>query len=141
MKLNVTKNFDLRNINLDLSRELNVGIDYIAADIEEGIDSGGNFGKPFVRNAPSTVKKKGFDKPLQETGSMKDADKMIKTKATSNKQVASLRPNSRNIDKVEWNNYGTETIPARKFWGISKDAEKKVLTFISQKIDRELKNA
>jgi len=141
MKLNVTKNFNLNNISLDLSRELNIGIDMIAADIEQGIDQGGNMGKSFERNAPMTIKKKGFDHPLLETGNMKNADKMIKSKATKTHQTATLKPSPNNINKVVYNNFGTPTIPKREFWGISKDSEKKILAAVNQKLEREINNA
>ena len=141
MKLNVTKNFNLRNIKLDLSRELNVSIDYIAADIERGIDQSRQFGKGFVPNAEFTIKKKGFDHPLKETGNMKKVSNMVKTKATKTRQVATLRPSADNLDKAEYNNFGTKTIPARQFWGISEDSEKEALAFAERKIMEELKNA
>ena len=141
MKLDITKNFNLKNIKLDLSRELNVSIDYIAADIEQGIDQGQQFGKGFLPNAASTIKKKGFNHPLKDTGSMKKASGMIKTKATKERQIATLRPSSKNLDKAEYNHFGTETIPARPFFGISEDSEKKCLAFAAQKIEKELRNA
>ena len=55
----VSKNFNLKKIKLDLSEELNDGIDIIARDIEKGIDRGAQFNKPFKRNVDSTIKKKG----------------------------------------------------------------------------------
>lgn len=141
MKMDITKNFNLKNISLDLSREMNVSIDYIASDIEQGIDQGRQFGKNFLPNAEKTVKKKGFNHPLKETGIMKNANKMDKTRAKEYDKAAILAPSEENLDKVAYNNYGTDTIPARQFWGISEDAEKKSLAFAEQKIERELRDA
>jgi len=141
LQLNITKNFNLKNIKLDFSRPLNIAIDYIAKDIEKGIEAGQQDGRAFQDNAPATVKKKGFNKPLVETGEMKDSSQFIKVKATTQNQRAILRPNANNIKKVDWNHNGTQTIPARKFWLISKDAEKKALDFASQYLQKEIRDA
>lgn len=139
MKIN--KNFNLKNIKLDLHNELNDGLDVIADDIQKGIQQGRQFGAPFIRNADSTIKKKGFDHPLKETGLMMNPNKMIKRKASRGRQIAKLYPNEERTDIAYWNHEGTDDIPARPFWGISKDAEKRILAKVDQEIERELRRA
>ena len=135
IKAKVSKTFNLKKIKLDLSDELNDGIKVISKDIEYGIDKGVQFNKPFKRNAPSTIKKKGFDKPLEETGLMKDASKMIVSKATTKKQESSLLPNSKRIKIASYNQED------REFWGISDNAERKVITMVKNKIRKNIKKS
>lgn len=137
----VKRNFNLNNIKLDFHKELNKGIRIIADDIELGIHKGSQFGKGFKRNAKSTIKKKGFDHPLKDTGLMMDSGKMVKTKATRTHQVAVLAPNEKRTDIGFWNDRGTATIPARPFWGISKKADKHIMKLIEFEIVKELKRA
>ena len=78
LTMNVTKNFDLSKMNFKLTDELNRGIDMVAVDIEDGINKGSQFGKPFQRNAELTIKKKGYDWPLKQSGLMKDSGVFLK---------------------------------------------------------------
>jgi len=139
--MKVIKNFDLDNITLDLSKELNDAVDVIALDIQRGIEKKRQFGKKFAKNADSTIRKKGFDHPLYDTGLMFNADAMIKTKATPVKQQATLSPNEKRIDIAFWNDSGTDTIPARHFWGISQKAEKEILVRAVARIHQILESA
>ena len=139
--MKIRRNFNLNKIKLDLSKVLNTGIKIISSDIQQGIERGSQFGRAFVPNAPSTVKKKGFNHPLKHTGLMMNAGKMIKGKATRNKQTATLSPHERRIDIAFWNDQGTDNIPARPFWGISEKAEKNILKMAEQEIETELKRA
>ena len=141
MEMSVQANFNLNRIKLDLTDELNDGLDIIAKDIESGIKRGAQFNKPFKRNAEKTVKKKGFDHPLKHTELMMDAKKMIKDRARKSRQEAILMPNERRQDIAAWNQEGTDHIPPRPFFGISKDAERKIILNAKQKIEREVKYA
>jgi hypothetical protein len=115
----VTRNFDLSKIKLDLHRELNQGIDIIADNISEGIDTGGQFGKKFKEIEPETGKRKGHFQPLIEDGILRDADRMQKTKATPAKQEATLLPAEERVDISFWHNTGAKPNPKREHWGIS----------------------
>ena len=137
----VSKNFNLNNIKLDFSKELNEGMDVIALDIEKGIARGSQFGKPFKRNAPATIKKKGFDHPLKHKGLMMDSGKMIKTKARRSRQVAIVSPNEDRVDIGFWNDRGTARIPSRPFWGISQKADREIMIRVKARIHQELKRA
>ena len=134
----VTKNFDLRKLKLDLHRELNQGIDIIAENIEESIDNGQQFGMAFAPNKPATVKRKGHNKPLIDTGLMKDEGRMRKTKATTAKQEATLLPNHQRESIGFWNDQGTPNIPSRKFWGISVRADNKIDKIIDKAIRKSI---
>lgn len=141
LDVKIEKHFNLANIKLDFSKELNEGIDVIALDIQKGIERGSQFGKSFKRNAPATIRRKGFDHPLKEKGIMMDSGRMMKTKAKSSYQVAKLVPNVERIDIAHWNQEGTDTIPARPFWGISNKAEREIMIRAKARIHQELKNA
>ena len=139
--MKVKKNFNLNNIKLDFSKELNEGIDVIALDIQRGIEKGSQFGKTFKKNKPSTIKRKGFDHPLKNTGLMMDANRMIKTKARRSRQMATLTPNIKRIDIGYWNDSGTDTIPARPFFGISEKAEREIMVRVTARLHQELVRA
>jgi hypothetical protein len=139
--MKITKDFDLGRVSLDLSKELNDGIDIIADDINKGIEEKQQFGKAFPDNAESTEKKKGFNHPLKDTGLMKDPDRMIKKKATRTRQVAELYPNERRANIAYWNQNGTDRIPRRPFWGISEDAKKRIFRLVERRIDKALRDA
>ena len=137
----ITKNFDLRKIKLDLHRELNQGIDIVADDIERGINQGSQFGKRFAKLDPATSKRKGHDKPLIDKGILKDASKMQKTKATAGNQEATLLPAEERVDVSFWNHFGTDNIPAREHFDISKRAEKKVVTLTEKRIIKSIERS
>lgn len=136
----VTKNFDLRKINLDLSRDINKGIRIVADDIERGIDNGSQFGKRFKDIDPKTAKRKGHERPLIDKGILKDASKMQITEATTANQEATLLPPPEREDVSFWNHFGTEHIDAREHFGVSDRAFKKVMfnmeNTIRKSIDR-----
>jgi len=141
MDLKVSKDFDLNKFRLDLSEELKDGINMVARDIEHGIDRGSQFGKPFKKNAISTIRLKGFDHPLKETGLMKNKNKMIKRfYKKADEQIGELLPNEKRIDIGYWNQEGTNKIPSRPWFGISEDAERKVVTKIEEKIKKQIEH-
>jgi len=72
---------------------------------------------------------------------MMNETKMIKGKASQNNQIATLLPNEKRIDIAFWNDRGTDDIPARPFWGISKKAENEIIKRIEGKIEQEIKRA
>lgn len=149
--MKVRKNFNLKNTKLDFSKELNEGIDVIALDISKGIERGAQFGKPFEKNAKSTIDRKHSSKPLIDEGYLKDVSKMVKKKAKSNHQVAVLTPGKKmrgkgdkkisNIDIAYYNDEGTSNTPARPFWGISEKAENEIMVRVKARLHRELVRA
>jgi hypothetical protein len=145
VNVKVNKNFNLNRIKLDLHRELNKGLDIIALDIQKGIEKGSQFGKPFKKNAKSTIKKKGFDHPLKHTGLMMNSGKMAQTKATRTHQIAVLSPNEKRVDIAFYNDSGTGYAgpgpPARPFFGISNKAEKEIMKHVEFRITREIRRA
>lgn len=141
MSITIKKKFNLKNIKLDLHKELNNGIDIIALDIRQGIERGSQFGELFAPNAKLTIKIKGFNHPLKHRGLMMNESKMIKGKATKNNQKATLLPNEKRIDIANWNQNGTDNIPARPFWGISEKAEDTIMKHIEGQIEIEIRRA
>ena len=145
IQIDMFKNFDLRKISLDLSDIINKAIKLVGRDIRLGIERGVVAGSVFAPNAPSTLKIKASKgqgaKPLEATGLLKDDKRMQRTKATKANQVATLLPNSERVDISFWNDQGTKTIPARKHWGISDDAENKIITLARNTIKKNIKKA
>lgn len=141
LKIRMKKNFNLSKIRLDFSKTLNTGIRIVASDINQGIGRGSQFGKPFKRNAESTIKKKGFDHPLKDTGLMMDISQMGIGKAGYANQRAYLLPNEDRVDIGFWNDQGTNKIPARPFWGISQKAEKNIMAMAMAHIKTEIRRA
>lgn len=136
--ITIEKDFDLKKLDLDLSKQINWAIKLIARDIENGIDAGTQFGRRFKPNAPSTIKEKGFNHPLKDTGLMKDQKKMIKKIATKVKPIGELAPNAKRIDIGAYNQAGTNTIPSRPWFGISSDAENKIIRKMTEEIKRRI---
>jgi hypothetical protein len=134
----ITKNFDLRKIKLDIHRELNQGIDIIADNISEGIDRGGQFGKRFKDIKKETGNRKGHFQPLIDTGLLKDESRMVKGKATSAKQEATLLPAPEREDISFWHNTGAKPNPQREHWGISTRADDKIDKIIDKAVRKNI---
>jgi hypothetical protein len=70
--INVSKNFNLNNIKLDLSKELNYAGDIIVKDhfqrLEKGLDANEKAMKPLKE---STIKAKGFNQILVDKDKMR----------------------------------------------------------------------
>lgn len=150
IKLNVAKDFDLRKITLDLSDELNKGIDVIALDIQQGIERKEQFGKPIPENEESTLKikrRRGWGEHPLIAGKklLYDHKKMSKTKARKTEQRAILAPHDDRVDIAKWLQIdGVETkhgIKHYEFWGISEKAEKEIMTSVSAAISKEVDRA
>ena len=137
--ITIDRNFkNLNSPNFDLYKQINEGIKLIAKDIQNGIQAGAQFGRGFIRNAPSTIEKKGFDHPLRETGLMMDAERMIKVKATKANLVGELMPNVKRVDIGFKNQFGKGRVPARPWFGISQAAERKILTSVKEHMIKEI---
>jgi len=136
--ITIEKDFDLKKLDLDLSKQINWAIKLIAKDIENGIDAGAQFGKRFKPNAKSTADRKGFNHPLKDTGLMKDQKRMIKRIATKANPTGELLPNAKRIDIGFYNQAGTNTIPSRPWFGISSDAERKIITKMTEELKRRI---
>lgn len=134
----ITKNFDLRKIKLDLSRELNAGAKIVKDDIGRGIDNGSQFGKRFAELDPKTAARKGHDRPLIDKGILKDPEQMQVTEATVAKQEVSILPALDRVDVSFWNHFGTDNIPAREHWGVSKRAFNRVMKLIETRIRKDI---
>jgi hypothetical protein len=134
----VTKNFDLRKINLDLHREINQGVKIVKDDIERGIDNGSQFGKRFKDIDEKTAKRKGHNRPLIDKGILKDADKMQVTEATPANQEATILPAPDRVDVSFWNHFGTDNIDPREHWGVSDRAYKKIIKNMENTIRKSI---
>ncbi len=136
----VEMNFNLNKIKLDFSKELNRSAEIITHDIVNGIEAGGNFGKKWKRNAPSTIAKKGFDKPLYETGAMQWLPKKKKATPQNQEAIIGVSPKREFIGEIH--NYGLNPrIPQREWFGISEKAKSRIYTMMEEKIKMEIDRA
>jgi len=145
--INVTKNFNLNNIKLDLSKELNYAGDIIVKDhfqrLEKGLDANEKSMKPLKE---STIKAKGFNQILVDKDKMR---RLVRTQATKAKQRVLIKPGDKqkrkggvtNADIGSFHQSGGKNLPKRQWFGVTKTAEKKSLKLIENVIDRAIRNA
>ena len=145
-KITIEKTFNLENIKLDLSKELNEAGRVIRDDHGKRLERGRGVNGARMENLkPSTIERKGFDQILVHTGDMKN---LVIEKATKGKQEVVIKPG----DEEERNGVtnqrigyyhqtGAGRLPKREWFGISKGAEKRAFKIIELKIERVLRNA
>jgi len=146
--ITIEKNFNLNKIKLDLHRELNQAAQIIRKDHYQRLEKGqGVDGSQMKSLKSSTIKRKGNDKILVDTGKMRN---LIIEKATPTNQIVEIHPERKQKYKDsgvtmlgvgEFHQKGAGNLPKREWFGISKKAEQNSLKLIELKIDRELKNA
>ena len=78
------------------------------------------------KNAESTIKAKGFDAPLIDTGLLHDSILISEVQNGYEISIGSVRKNI-----AEWNHYGTKTIPARPFFGIRRAIKKDIRNILN----------
>lgn len=172
LELNVTKNFDLKKMKFDLSKQLNTAALIIKADIQEKIDQhrqiDGAKSKPLH---PWSLE--GGNRPPFKGGGGQSLRNVGIRKATPNKQQAVVFPAKRRTKPLKGFPSGiaevqqkgvkikvtpkmrgylhsqgkhlkSDTkfikIPARPWFGISKEAEAKAMIVAEEEIKRRLKN-
>jgi len=140
--------FDLRKINLDLSKELNLAGQIIAKDhftrLERGQDANG---KQMAPLEDATIARKGFNQILVNTGKMRN---LIVDKATKTKQEVLVHPGEKQKYKKSrvtmsdvggFHQKGKGNLPRREWFGVSTKAETNILKMITHRIDREIRRA
>ncbi len=149
MSIRLKKNFNLDRINLDLTKELNYVAQAIKSDhyqrLEVGLDANE---KPMQPLSEVTIKAKGHDKILVETGKMRN---LVIEKATKHKQRAILHPGNKQTypgTDLTMADVGLKhqtgvppKLPKREWFGVTKSAFARAVKIISQRIDQELRNA
>lgn len=145
LNIDIRKKFNLGRVNLKLTKELNEAGRIIRKDHITRLEKGaGVDGSPMKALQPSTIKNKGSDKILVDTGKMRN---LVIERATAKKQEVILYPGKKEKrGKVTNQQIGGfhqrgDGVPERKWFGISQDAEKKAMRAIELKIDRVLRNA
>ena len=146
--LNITKNFDLKKIKFDLTKELNIGGFIVRQDHIDRLDRGlGVDGRAMQKLKKSTVKAKGSNQILVDTDKMR---RLNVKKATPTKQIVLIEPGAKrrypktNVTPKQvgrWHQEGAGSLPKREWFGISKTAEKRVIKQAERKIRSMKKNA
>lgn len=118
---------------------------FLTSEVRRGILSGNPGGKRLARNAPSTRRKKGFNKPLIETGEMLRNIKMAESKVGQEPAVLigiqsgithqfDPHKDSRELAQIgRFHEFGTATAPMRSFLGAVLDANERKLEIIFER--------
>lgn len=146
MAVKIEKKFDLKRIRFDFSKELNLAGQIIRKDHVTRLEKGqGVDGGQLKELKTATIKRKGFNQILVETGKMR---KLAFRKADKKRQFVELFPDKRkNRNGVSnqqigfYHQTGAGNLPERKWFGISKQAEKDSIKFVELKIEQELNRA
>ena len=139
--ITMTKNFDLKKINLDLTKELNLAGQIIKEDHFKRLDRGQGVSGPMI---PS---QKTSGKTLVNTGKMR---KLVIDKATKMNQEVVVHPGEKQTykgtdvtmsDVGGFHQSGAGKLPVREWFGITKKAEKRIVKMLELEIEREIKRA
>ena len=137
----MTKNFNLKKINLDLTKELNLAGQIIKEDHFKRLDRGQGVSGPMI---PS---QKTSGKTLVNTGKMR---KLVIDKATKMNQEVVVHPGEKQTykgtdvtmsDVGGFHQFGAGNLPVREWFGITKKAEKRIVKMMELEIEREIKRA
>ena len=137
----MTKNFDLKKINLDLTKELNQAGQIIKEDHFQRLERGQGVSGPMI---PSQ-KKSG--KTLVDTGKMR---KLVIEKATKMNQEVEIHPGRKQTypgtdvtmsDVGGFHQSGAGNLPVREWFGITKKSEQRIVKMMELEIEREIKRA
>jgi len=139
--ITMTKDFDLKKINLDLTIELNLAGQIIKEDHFKRLDKGQGVSGPMI---PS---QKTSGKTLVNTGKMR---KLVIDKATKMNQEVVVHPGEKQTykgtdvtmsDVGGFHQFGAGNLPVREWFGITKKAEKRIVKMMELEIEREIKRA
>ena len=137
----MTKNFDLKKINLDLTKELNQAGQIIREDHFKRLDRGMGVSGPMI---PS---QKTSGKTLVDTGKMR---KLVIDKASKTNQEVVIHPGEKQrykgtdvtmSDVGGFHQSGAGNLPVREWFGITKKSEQRIVKMMELEIEREIKRA
>ena len=146
MAVKIEKKFDLKRIRFDFSKELNLAGQIIRKDHFQRLEKGvGVEGNKLEKLKPATVKRKGSDKILVDTGKMRN---LVIKKANKKNQVVEIFPGKKatrngvtNQQIGFYHQTGAGSLPQRKWFGVSKQAEKDSIKLMEMRIEQELNRA
>tara|TARA_R110000772_G_scaffold228191_1_gene338921 strand:+ start:647 stop:1081 length:435 start_codon:yes stop_codon:yes gene_type:complete len=139
--ITIKKNFDLKKINLDLTKELNKAGQIIKVDHFKRLDRGQGVSGPMI---PS---QKTSGKTLVKSGKMRN---LVIDKATKTNQEVVIHPGEKqrykgtNVTMADVGGFhqsGAGNLPVREWFGITKKAEKRIVKMMKLEIEREIKSA
>lgn len=137
----MTKNFDLKKINLDLTKELNKAGQIIKVDHFKRLERGQGVSGPMI---PS---QKTSGKTLVKSGKMRN---LVIDKATKTNQEVVIHPGEKqrykgtNVTMADVGGFhqsGAGNLPVREWFGITKKAEQRIFKMMELEIEREIKSA
>ena len=141
----VEMDFNLGNIKLNLSRELNQAGNIIKQDHFTRLERGMGVNGPMKNLAESTIIAKGFDQILVHTDKMRN---LVMEDANKENQTVTLYPGKKqrrgNVTSQEigaFHQEGGGNLPKREWFGITKKAENRCTKIIENRIDKILKSA
>ena len=135
----------IKNINFDkleLHNEVNIVGDIIVLDTKIGIRTGKDINKsPFVPLARSTIKRKGNDKILKDTGQMMQV--YLKPRATKGRERADVnvpkgRDGTNRIVVGQIHNIG-DGVPKRTWFGLGTRVRAKIKRALKLRLKEKLR--
>lgn len=146
MAIKIDKKFNLKKIKFDLSKELNLAAQIIKKDHFQRLEKGvGVNGSKMESLKPATIKRKGSNKILVDTGKMRN---LVIEKANKKKQRAVIHPGKKakrgkvtNQQIGFYHQKGKGNLPVREWFGISKQAELDSIKMVEMRIEQELNRA
>lgn len=136
-------------LKVDLSKQINESAGIVIKDIKEGVAIGQDIdGRNFKRLKASTIAQKARKrmpfptKPLIATSRMSGAlggagtGAYIKKRATSSNQVAKVSAPMSKAPYGIFHMEGNKNLPKRKWFGVSKTAEKQILKNLNAWLNR-----
>jgi len=140
-----------RGLKIDLSKQINESAGIIVKDIKEGVALGQDINEQaFERLKPATIADKSRrgmpypSKPLiatsQMSGALGGAGKgaYVKKKATTNRQMAEVSAPMKKAPYGIYHQEGNRNLPQRKWFGVSRTAEKQILKNLNAWLNRML---
>tara|TARA_R100001082_G_C4365876_1_gene161915 strand:- start:4017 stop:4463 length:447 start_codon:yes stop_codon:yes gene_type:complete len=144
--IQIDKNFDLKKIKLDLSKELNFSGDIIVKDHFKRLNVGTDAnGRGMKQLKPATVARKGSDQVLVDKDKMRH---LVRSRATKAKPFVNIHPGKKqkrdgvtNAQIGLYHQTGAGRLPKREWFGITKKAEKQCLKAVELRIEKLIRNA
>jgi len=141
-----------KGLAVDLSKEINMSAGHIVNDIAKRVGQKKDIdGRPFQPLLPATVKQKKTDPdavgqfaeyPLIRTGALTGAlgfgGSYIKKRATPRDQEAIITAPNKKAPYGQYHQSGGGSLPQRKWFGVSREAEKEIKKNMKRRLSRIL---
>ena len=148
IQIDVAWLLNIKNLKLDLHRELNSAGEVVKADHFQRLEMGMGINGPMEPLADSTIEAKGFNQILVATHDRESMRNLIQEDATTQKQFTLLYPGKdklyNGVTKQQigaFHQEGGRNLPKREWFGVTKKAEARCIKIVADKINKILDRA